>query len=692
MTFDPKQSDISHEPRRGDTRPGALLRESFIGLVQAALLRRAITLKALVFVVAALVTISLTSLFGDAMKLAEERFGALGWTLFADRQVEERLTIVAIDERSLAEIGPWPWPREQLARLSENMHAMGVAMQLFDIVLPEGKLGDEALVSALSQSRSVLGQIPILPQQGQVDGMADLASGYMTGALSGVVCGDPVPSAVGYLANHKRFGGIAKGHITPIVDGDGVVRKQPPLICVDGKAYPSLSLQALIQGISSDLLGDEPKLEFVPGEGLLAPAWYLQVSDYLGYRVPVDEQGNVRVSYRQHPGAFRVISAADVLKKPVNDSELKGMLAGAWVLVGATAFGLGDVVPTPHSGMAPGVELQARLLVGMLDGQMPYEPRFSTAFLLLESIGFAALLLLLSMGRRSIVGLPAAALFLPAIALLVHIQLVRVDLWLGWVEPALFGVLAAVMLALMEHKRVRLERHRVYSNLSSYLPAEAAEEIALNLPSGSIEAKRQELVLLSADLRNFSAYEAAHAPEEAAALLHCFFVRAAAVVVEHGGAVAEFTGDSILASWSVDSGKNTALDALVAAQEMCRVMDAIMPAPIALGVSIEKGPVLVGSIGPSYRRTHTLLGDTVTLTLRIQEMTQELAQPVLVGESAARALRGEALVSQGAFLLDGLRSPQVIYAPGNVSPAAPLSDSDDLNLEPGFRVIPGGKD
>ena len=80
--------------------------------------------------------------------------------------------------------------------------------------------------------------------------------------------------------------------------------------------------------------------------------------------------------------------------------------------------------------------------------------------------------------------------------------------------------------------------------------------------------------------------------------------------------------------------------------------------PLALGIGIEQGPVLIGSIGPAHRRTHTLLGDTVSITLRIQEMTAELAQPVLIGECAARQLAEAKLESQGSYLLSGLRIPE----------------------------------
>ena len=80
-------------------------------------------------------------------------------------------------------------------------------------------------------------------------------------------------------------------------------------------------------------------------------------------------------------------------------------------------------------------------------------------------------------------------------------------------------------------------------------------------------------------------------------------------------------------------------------------------------IGVEQGPVLMGSIGPAHRRAHTLCGETVSVTLRIQEMTADLASPILVGEVAARYISDVKLESLGHFLLPGLVSTHVLYAP-----------------------------
>lgn len=632
---------------------------------------------------AAIITLLMALLIQGPLKTLEERLGNLGWTLSPDIELEERLTIVAIDEKSLAQIGPWPWPRDVLAELSTALKSAGASVQLYDIVLPEAKLGDDQLLTALKNTNSVLAQVPLLQSE------QALQTGVMTHNLTGMHCQPPIPSTPNYLASHQAFSAVPKGHITPTVDSDGTVRMVPPLICVEGQVYPTLALRALLSAAHT-----QNSAAFIQTDpNLLAPDWTLRFAEYPGLAIPMNDKGDMRISYQKSPASFQVISAADVLNGRIDPT----MLQNVWVLVGATAFGLGDIVPTPHSGVTPGVELQARLISSILNNEVPYTPRHASAFLLVLGLGFGAILILLSsiQGRTTTFGLPIAAAALPTAAWALHLQLLSANIWLGWLTPALFAISAAALLSLLEHSRVRMERIRVYNNLNSYLPGNVAGEIAFNLPSGAIEAERRELTLLCADLRNFSAFEESRPPEESAALLHCFFVQATAVIEQHGGSIQEFKGDSVLAAWNVHDHTVTAENALKAAKQLQTMIPSILPSnpppglqPMALGVGIEQGPALVGSIGPAHRRTHTLLGDTVTITLRIQEMTEEVAQPILIGECAARHLTGLEIQSQGAFLLNGLRTPHTLFAPIADSFSNEQVQEDDTQP---LKVLRGGR-
>ena len=152
-----------------------------------------------------------------------------------------------------------------------------------------------------------------------------------------------------------------------------------------------------------------------------------------------------------------------------------------------------------------------------------------------------------------------------------------------------------------------------------------------------------------------------------------------------------------IASWPCGDGHNqaAAVNALIAAKEMQKELSASLLTnfapeglePLALGIGIEQGPALIGSIGPAHRRSHTLLGDTVAITLRIQEMTADIAQPILIGECAARQLSDQGLESQGSYLLAGLKNPHVLFAL-----AADRSvEAAATQASPSLRVIRGGQ-
>ncbi len=638
----------------------------------------------LMLVLAGVVTALIVTVFKDGLHTVEELIGALGWTLSADSSVEQRISIIAIDEQSLAQEGPWPWSRATMARLVTALNDYGVQLQLLDIVFPENAADDEALASALSASRgAVLAQVPVLETS------QTLRTGLMTHALSGIGCTNSIPAASNFLANNSSFAAVPKGHIAPVVDADGAIRTMPGIICVDGQAYPALPIAAFLQAVNSTVWGARVE----PGSTLFDPAQVMRLNAYPGLDIPMDAEGNMRISYRKEPEAFQAISAADVLNGTID----RTMLENAWVLVGATAFGIGDIVPTPYSGATPGVELQARLLSSLLDNNLPYTPRGSGILIAIMIAVFATLLFFVAGYRErfSSYGLPVAGVLLPLTALAIHSELLSsASLWLGWVTPAVFSMCAASALILLEQARVRSERSRVFGNLNAYLPSDVAKEIAYSLPTSSVNARRAEVTLLSADLRNFSAFSEARPPEESAAILHYFFVRAAEIIEQHGGQIHEFKGDGLLAIWDGHDEK-AALQALKAAQRMQKAIDNdMLPQhppqglePLALGIGIEQGPVLVGSIGPAQRRTHTLLGDTVTITLRIQEMTAELALPILIGECAARQLADQSLESQGSYLLSGLSTPHVLFSPSMLEIPARVGKSDG----PTLTVLAGGR-
>lgn len=645
--------------------------------------------------VAALTWLGLALLQPAWLSGLQERSTDGAWRLLAQKEDERRLILVDIDERSLREVGPWPWSRATQARLLDRLAEGGASQQVLDVVFTDARPDDAALQRAIAAHKPVMAQIFALPRQGD-----QTRAGEPGGALSNVGCGAaaggvrPVAAATGYVANDSSLtraaaaAGAPIGHITPRLSEDGVVRSQPALVCFDGASYPALALATLLRA------SGETAVQLQRGSRWLGAAWELQDTQGRMAPIPLDARGDMRVPWWRSPSSWVSLSAADVLAGRVPS----GLLQGAWVLVGSSAFGLNDTVATPFSAGASGMQVHAQLITALVDGRVPFTPQ-AAPWLQASAVAGGLLLLgllvrLVPMPRGVLQALPKIALpWLPVLGLawalvllVLHVAaLAYMGWWIGWVEPALAVIAGGLAWAMLEHALSRVERDRLYGHLSSYLPAPVAAALAQQGPSSAISARARNVSVLFADIRNFSAYCEARPPEESAAVLHAFFSVASRVVESEGGVIEAFQGDAIMAVWHAEDGSASAPEharrALQAAVQLYAAVQGVLPdpapaglEPLALGIGVESGPAMAGSLGVASRRTHMVMGRTVTIANRLVGMTADLGFPILVGEGLAAQTGAAGLQSLGTFMLDGMRVPHHIYA--HPLFAAPRLDTD----------------
>lgn len=635
-----------------------------------------------------------------AIDSIQARTGDAIWRAGAQRTDERRLVIIDIDEKSLQQIGPWPWPRATVAQLINQLAAQGVRQQILDIVFTDPKPDDAALLAAVRTHHPVLAQVFALPTSQQENSTAPNRppqAGQPTGALPWPGCPAPFVQANGYLANQAKLAALGSpplghtGHISPAPESDGVVRRQPAIVCHNNQAHPALGIAALMQATGETTFTPQPG-------GLWDAPWSLVGQQQVLPRLPLDAQGNLRIGWHHHPDSYISISAADVLA----GSAPPQLLNGAWALVGSSAFGLNDTIATPFASAASGMVAHAQIITTWLDGRTPYTPRAATALQAAATlISLVFLVWLAHPVKAKIVAnnaiessatgqistkpllLPLAGLACAVAMVLAHAMLLlQAAVWVGWVVPAMAVLLCSLALASTEHLRSRLERNRLYQHLTSYLPEPVAASLALQPPSSAIRASARQVSVLFADIRNFSAYCEARPPQESAAVLHAFFSAATQVVQRHGGVIEAFQGDAILAVWNGADTPHTPADnadpthaaqALAAAIELLQASRRLLPdpapaglEPLQLGLGLETGPATAGSFGLASRRTHLVMGRTVTIANRLVNMTADLAHPILVGEGLATQIGGHMnptpLQSLGTFLLDGLRVPHHVYA------------------------------
>lgn len=593
--------------------------------------------------------------FLPTLQAIEEHTADWAWRIQASDTRERRIILVDIDEPSLNQLGPWPWPRQQMADLSNRLAAEGAALQIFDIIFSAATPQDAQLVASLQKNHAILSQVFAFEPNTQA------SSGQPAAALPWAACPANLPVAQGFIANNAAFAGLPMGHITPLIEPDGAVRRQPALICHQGKVYPALFIAAMTQALAT------PPVTLKAGSGLLSPDWQLMGPSFDKAGIALDSRGQVRIPWTLQPDAFISLSAVDVLRGRIPQQ----LLDNAWVIVGSSALGLNDRIASPFSGNSAGLLVHAQLLRGALESAIPVEPRHANIYAVLTAVlGALALAALGRLRQKPVFILALATLALAVFLWFVKgVLLTRYGLWFEWVSPTLYLLLFALSLSLLEFARNRTERDRLYTHLASYLPRPVAEALARQDPTDAIDATRRNITVLFADIRNFSAYCETHPPEEATAVLHAFFSMVTRIVEQHGGLVEYFQGDAVLAVWGSDSDSPAPEKALSAAHAIYKQSRGLFPppkpselAPLELGIGLETGQATVGSFGLARRRTHLAIGHPVTAAARLQEMTAELAHPILIGEGMAASLGSHQLVSQGMFLLEGLKNPSHIYA------------------------------
>lgn len=619
-------------------------------------------MRALAVAVALLLVLALQASLAPTLNAWNDRLTSRSWSWADSTNQERRIVVIDIDEKSVQALGTWPWPRERVAQLLQALDQQGVGLKIVDILFDGPQAQDPALAQALqSGAPSVIAQLFALHPQHNVQ------TGTLTGALSAMgatgpgSCPPGTPIAHGYMAPTASLlsPGQGVGHITPVVDPDGTIRRVPALICHQGQTYPALVVSALAAAT-----GAQP--QWRPQSGLSGAAQTLQVGSF---QLPTDAQGQLLVSYQTPRSGFIALSASDVLAGRVPAQ----LLQGAWALIGSTAMGAGDAVPTPQGGAVGGIEVHAQLLAAALDERTPYVPQWAS-YWPWASGAVSALLLLWALRLPR----PGAAVTVPAVALAcalavwgVHTtMLLAHHQVLAWGTPLLFIALLASSLLVAEMLRVRFERERLYQNLASYLPEGAARKVALSGPTAQVIAQRQEATVMFVDLRNFSAYCEGRSPEESATVLHLFYTTVDRIVGQHGGVVEQMVGDAIMAVWNGSSPcPNHAQKAVGAAEEIWREGVAQLPKvasrqtpPLDLGLGIETGDIMIGSFGPAQRRVHSVLGETVTIASRLEKLTAELAYPILLGPEVVRQAQPPKAQALGDFLLDGLTQSRKIHS------------------------------
>ena len=596
------------------------------------------------------------------------------------------VTVVDIDEKSLAKLGQWPWPRTRVADLIDRLTALGAVVIAFDIVFAEPDRlnpavaadtipnleedirtrlralpsNDQILADSLKRSRVVLGQSGFPYVLGEFDKSLPVTGLAMRGE-------EPQPflfEFAGLLRNVPVLEAAAAGRglFTIRNERDGIVRRVPMLMVAQGATMPSLNFEML---------------RVASGSGTIltkADQAGMQSVTVGGFEVPTDRNGQVWVHFaRRDPSIY--VSAIDVLEGRVRPE----MIAQKLVLIGTSAVRLLDTKTTPVDPVMPGVEIHAQVLESVLTRTVLTQPNWAIAaeFLAALVLGLLVIAFAPMFGPTTLVAV--GALFATVLIGTSWYFYTQHRLLIDFTYPLASTTAIYLTLVFSSFVREQKQRRQIRSAFGQYLSPALIEQLAQSPEKLQLGGEEREMTLMFSDVRGFTAISESykHDPQGLTALMNRFLTPLTNAILDRKGTIDKYMGDAIMAFWNAPlDDKQHEINACEAALDMLQRIDELnrereieaqdgghVYIPINVGVGLNTGVCVVGNMGSNLRFDYSVLGDSVNLASRLEGQSKEYGFPIIVGAKTAMAVKDRLAILELDFIMvKGKQQPEVIYA------------------------------
>lgn len=558
----------------------------------------------------------------------------------------QEIVIVDIGERTLQQWGQWPPRRDVIAKLIQDLREMGAGVIALNVLFPEADRlgGDTALADALKNDpATIIAQTPTTqnrPPDAVRRGFAAIGEDPSNYVFSWRGAVAPIRE----LAENASGVGV----VATVPEPDGVVRRMPLLVRINGELYPSFPLEII------RVLADEQSYQIKTNEAGIEAV-----------RIP-----NLPIMYTDSNGriwlpqnaTFRRVEAVDITPDLIKDRA---------VIVGLSAEGLATVIATPR-GERLAQDVQAQTLQGIVEGNLPTRTADSDIIEQLTFLAFGAILIV-------VVPLTSVLLTIPLYVLAMvssvygsfYLFDTTLQLWdFGWF--ALAGTLIFFQLVFNNFAREFFLKMQIKKQFGTYLSPALVEKLQKNPELLRLGGETRELSIMFTDVRGFTTISE-HYGENVQGLtqiMNRYMTAMTAKILDNNGTLDKYIGDAQMAFWNapIDNPKH-AKDAVRTALAMLGDLKSFneeiakegVPA-FGMGLGINTGNVVVGNMGSDQRFDYTCLGDSVNLAARLEGQSKPYGVKLILGPLTARQVCDEFNVMElDLIAVKGKTEPVSIY-------------------------------
>jgi len=609
---------------------------------------------------------------------------------------ETPVVVLDIDQKSITELGQFPWPRTVIADLITNATALGVNVIGFDVVFSEPDqtsvarivdaipptlissdirdqlrnvpTNDAILAEAIKRSgRVVLGQTTVRETL-NYEGEPPLTSFAMLGD-------DPKPYLTrgqSVLRPLPELDHAAAGRgVFTLSDSslDGIVRQVPMVVTHNDELYPTLTLEML----RASLRGRTITIATDASLGGISEISIRPPRSRERYVIETDGRGDLRPYFR--PSSTwrpQYISTTDIIHNRLPPNALEGKYA----LVGMSAVGLiADLRASPLDAVMPGVEAHANILENILfDIQLKY-PNSAFAVELLATMIVGLIMIIVTPMVGIGVGFGVFAAISGGLA------------WWSWNSfatklelfdpsfPIASAFLFYAFLAFAGYMRTEAQRKQVRSAFGQYLSPALVQRLADDPSKLTLGGENREMTFMFSDIRGFTSISELFDAQGLTRLINRLLTPLTNVILSTNGTIDKYMGDCVMAFWNAplevkDHGPSAckaALGMVVAVAEVNKVLEQEAKQegrehrPLAVGIGINSGIACVGNMGSEQRFDYSVLGDSVNLASRLEGQSKTYGVTIVVGENSAALAAEYALLELDLIKVKGKKQAVRIF-------------------------------
>ena len=636
-------------------------------------------------------------------------------TYTASGKPDPRIVIVGIDQKSLDQLGRWPWPRDVIGRLVEKLGQFDVAVTALDVSFnSDADKGTADVIDTLGGRMKELGvekeypalygeYLDIRKNLSKDESLAtsirkagNVVTAFWFGSetnaqevpdelqlakrerLAPFILGEPVRDDLSKNTKNKfpvgdveaniaiiQSAGASAGFLNTHTDIDGTIRTHPVAIEKDGKVYASLPLAAAT-------LYEAKNSEFVEGLSDLIPLYEeeaFQGVEMAEHFLQTDPYGRIMIRYHGKDGTFPIISAADVINAPLDSATFRESLKGKIVFIGATAVGIYDLRVTPFGQMA-GVEVQATTTANALSNQtiqkLPLQQLFDVV------LPFAIGLLLFFILQRTSVaaGLVLTLALLVALGVFNFWMFAEKMIWLNSVLPAVMIIVGFTTVTVYEFIMEQRSKRFIKDAFGRYLSPKVISQIIDNPSQLKLGGERREMTAFFSDVAGFTSISEKMSPNQLVKLLNKYLSEMSYIIHETDGTVDKYEGDAIIAFWGAPlPEENHAVLCVTAAVRQQRKLSELREEwrrqgkdELMVRMGVNTGPMVVGNMGSRERMDYTMMGDSVNLAARLEGANKYYGSYILASEFTHDSIRNHFLCRKlDTVRVQGKKEPIRLY-------------------------------